>query len=209
MVFKISLYFIWFSIFSTPLTPYCYFWSAKKPLWQSMLARCVSLTCHSHSGGVQKAGIVIPMLGGTHIFVWSPCSVGMHFVVFSTPLRWYLSKTSISENFQMIHWLLTFFPMSGRCMFYVFSDYLQTCASHPAWGSHFGFGFSITPFEALTRLTRVQPNGFSRQVGYFRRRESHAYEVAWRHRAGIGDWENPKREWVKCIPGLPIVTSPP
>ena len=47
------------------------------------------------------------------------------------------------------------------------------------------------------------------QSGIFRRRERHAHEVARRHRAGSGDWENPKRGGAKCIPGLPVMTGPP
>ena len=45
--------------------------------------------------------------------------------------------------------------------------------------------------------------------GGFRRREHHAYEVASRHRAGSGEWENPKLEGTKCAPGLPVVAGPP
>jgi len=39
-----------------------------------------------------------------------------------------------------------------------------------------------------------------------RRRARHAYEVALRHRAGSGEWENPARGRAKSIPGLPVVT---
>ena len=42
-----------------------------------------------------------------------------------------------------------------------------------------------------------------------RSRERHAHEVARRHRAGSGDWENPKREGAYNIPGLPVLTGPP
>ena len=50
---------------------------------------------------------------------------------------------------------------------------------------------------------------FSIRYGTFRRRGHHAHEVSWRHRAGSGDWENPKQERTRCIPGLPVVTGPP
>ena len=62
------------------------------------------------------------------------------------------------------------------------------------------------PPDLTSARPRLHPDLRS---GIFRRRERRAHEVARRHRAGSGDWENPKREGAKCIPGLPVVTGPP
>ena len=86
--FYYNLYYFMHSfIFSTPLMKYCHFLHLNISICASMLARCMCPNWRSHARGVRKMENVIPMLGGKHIFLWSPCSVGVPLLLFSTPLR--------------------------------------------------------------------------------------------------------------------------
>ena len=44
-------------------------------------------TCHFHSRGVEKMKKAVSALGGKHFFLSLPCSMGMPFLLFSTPLQ--------------------------------------------------------------------------------------------------------------------------
>ena len=44
-------------------------------------------TCHFHSRGVEKMKKAVSALGGKHFFLSLPCSMGMPFLFFSTPLQ--------------------------------------------------------------------------------------------------------------------------
>ena len=78
-------------------------------------------------------------------------------------------------------------------------------------------GFRPATFWAGNVAQRRRPDLTSTQPwlhpslpsGIFRSRERHAHEVARRHRAGSGEWENPKQERANNIPGLPVMTGPP
>ena len=125
-------------VFSTPLMKYCHFWYLICSIWASILAKSIWQNWRSRARGVQKAGIVIPVLGGKHYFVWSPCCVGVLILLFSTPavrmleklVSWKLPKDITCFAIFVVHARVTFF------------DWFDNCDSHPAWGSHFQSEFS-------------------------------------------------------------------
>ena len=122
---------------------YCFFWYLKNAIWTPLLSRCIYEGGRSHARGVAKVRNVIPMLRGKHFFFWFPCSVGMRFLLFSTPLRWECSKNCFSENSQMIWLLFDVVLVMCRACRRLFFDELRKCASHPAWRSRFGFHLFI------------------------------------------------------------------
>ena len=65
------------------------------------------------------------------------------------------------------------------------------------------------PQDLTSACSRLHPNLRSGIFSAPCRWERHAHEVARRHRAGSGDWENPKQEGAYDIQGLPVLTGPP
>ena len=108
----------------------------------------------SRARGVAKTRNVIPMLGGKHYFLWSPCSVGVRISFFSTPLRWEWSKNCFSENFQMIYLLFDCLLRTGAAWRCPFLRWLAKNASGPAWGSY----FCIRIFDAAKHIVFWQPS---------------------------------------------------
>ena len=86
---------------------------------------------------------MIPMLGGSHYFLWCPCCVGVPILRFSAPLRRKCLKHCFSDNSQMIYWLLEYLLIMDAACCCTFNAELRKCASRHAWGSPFGFRCSI------------------------------------------------------------------
>ena len=129
-------------VFSAPLMKYCDFWHLNISILASMLARCMCPNWRSHARGVWKMENVIPMLGGKHIFLWSPCSVGVPLLLFSTPLRRECLKNWFPVNLKMVCALFDFMLLMGAARRGTFFDDLQKRVSHPAWGSRSWFHVS-------------------------------------------------------------------
>ena len=106
-----------FLIFSTPLMKYHHFWYVKPIVPAQFLAKSICQNWHARARGVAKIKNVIPMLGGKHYYVWSPCCVGVPVLIFSTPLRRECSKNWFPEHFQMILHLLAFVPPMRASLF--------------------------------------------------------------------------------------------
>ena len=137
------LVFLTFSIFATPLMKYWDFWLLINIHFALGRVDCAFHFGRFRARGVEKTRIVIPMLLGKRVFVWSPCSVGMHFLLFSTPLRWECSKNCFSENFHMICSLLLVCCARAELDAAFFPFLASNNASHPAWGSFFRIGISV------------------------------------------------------------------
>ena len=119
----------------------------------------------SRARGVAKTRNVIPMLGGKHYFFWSPCCVGVPILLFSTPLRRECSKTCFPENFQMIYWVFVDLLIMGAACCGTFNVELRKRASHPAWGSHFGFPCSMGELLRCERFNTTCKNVLPTCVG--------------------------------------------
>ena len=94
-------------------------WYLIRSIWASNLARSICQNWHSRARGVANLEHVIPMLGGKHYFVWSPCCVGMQVSLFSTPLRWTCKKNMIPDKSQRILQVLLFVLSMSASLFLI------------------------------------------------------------------------------------------
>ena len=92
----------------------------------------------SRARGVVKTRNVIPMLGGKHYFLWSPCSVGVRIsFFFNTSAVGMVEKLLFWKQSKWFTYFLIACCARARHGAALFCDDLQKNASRPAWGSYF------------------------------------------------------------------------